>query len=126
MPEARWPLSPDAVGWPVRKTAGGVLYGDGRVILALRRADRAYYPGVWNIVGGHARDSEILRTLSIGSCAANWASSRCTAEKSGCSAAAPHKAGDRDQATRPSKSRCGWERMSDGRHLNISCDGNES
>ena len=71
MPEARWPLSPDAVGWPVRKTAGGVLYGDGRVILALRRADRAYYPGVWNIVGGHARDSEILRTLSIGSCAAN-------------------------------------------------------
>jgi 8-oxo-dGTP pyrophosphatase MutT (NUDIX family) len=42
----------------VRKTAGGVLYGDGRVLLALRRADRAYYPGVWDIVSGHARDSE--------------------------------------------------------------------
>ena len=42
----------------MRITAGGVLYGDDRVLLARRRNDRAYYPGVWDIIGGHSRDSE--------------------------------------------------------------------
>jgi 8-oxo-dGTP diphosphatase len=42
----------------VRVTAGGVLYENDRVLLARRQRDRAYYPGVWDIIGGHCRDAE--------------------------------------------------------------------
>jgi 8-oxo-dGTP diphosphatase len=42
----------------MRITAGGVLCRDDRVLLARRRRDRAYYPGVWDIIGGHCGDSE--------------------------------------------------------------------
>ena len=42
----------------MRRTAGGVLCKNDRLLLARRRHDRPYYPGVWDIIGGHARDCE--------------------------------------------------------------------
>jgi 8-oxo-dGTP diphosphatase len=42
----------------VRVTAGGFLYENDRVLLARRHRDRSYYPGVWDIVGGHCRPAE--------------------------------------------------------------------
>jgi 8-oxo-dGTP pyrophosphatase MutT (NUDIX family) len=44
-----------------RMAAGGVLVRDGRVLLGLRRADRASYPGVWDVFGGHCEGSESPR-----------------------------------------------------------------
>jgi mutator protein MutT len=38
--------------------AAGVLVRDGRVLLGLRRADRATYPGVWDLPGGHVEPGE--------------------------------------------------------------------
>ncbi|MDD7940061.1 NUDIX domain-containing protein [Actinomycetospora lutea] len=38
--------------------AAGVLVRDGRVLLGLRRADRASYPGVWDLPGGHVEPGE--------------------------------------------------------------------
>jgi 8-oxo-dGTP diphosphatase len=42
----------------MRRTAGGVLCKDDRLLLAQRSHDRPYYPGVWDIIGWHARHSE--------------------------------------------------------------------
>jgi len=42
----------------MRVTAGAVLYENHRVLLARRHRDRRYYPGVWDIVGGHSRHGE--------------------------------------------------------------------
>jgi 8-oxo-dGTP diphosphatase len=43
----------------MRITAGGVLVREGEVLLARRRADRKYYGGVWDIIGGHCRPGEL-------------------------------------------------------------------
>jgi len=40
------------------RMAAGVLIRDGRVLLGLRRADRASYPGVWDLPGGHVEPGE--------------------------------------------------------------------
>jgi len=42
----------------MRVTSGGVLVRDCRILLARRRADREYYPGAWDIIGGHCRECE--------------------------------------------------------------------
>lgn len=41
--------------------AAGVLVRGGRVLLGLRRADRASYPGVWDLPGGHVEPGESPR-----------------------------------------------------------------
>ena len=42
----------------MRITAGGILVQGGRVLLGHRRADRNYYPGAWDIFGGHCEIGE--------------------------------------------------------------------
>ncbi|MGH2363004.1 MAG: NUDIX hydrolase [bacterium] len=42
----------------MRITAGGVLVKNGRILLGRRRSDRSYYPGVWDIFGGHCEQGE--------------------------------------------------------------------
>lgn len=42
----------------MRITAGGVLVQDGRILLGHRRPDRTYYPGAWDIFGGHCEHGE--------------------------------------------------------------------
>ena len=37
---------------------GALLVSNGRVLMCLRRADRAYYPGVWDVPGGHVEMGE--------------------------------------------------------------------
>lgn len=58
---ARFPLA----GPPTRvPMAAGVLVEDGRVLLGLRRADRASYPGVWDLPGGHVEPGESPRATA--------------------------------------------------------------
>jgi 8-oxo-dGTP diphosphatase len=38
--------------------AGGVLVREGRLLLAKRAEHRAFYPGVWDVVGGHCEAGE--------------------------------------------------------------------
>lgn len=46
---------------PVRRRfVAGVLVRDGRVLLCRRRADRPWYPGVWDLPGGHVERGEGL------------------------------------------------------------------
>jgi mutator protein MutT len=40
----------------------GVLVRDGRVLLCHRRADRSWYPDVWDFPGGHVEDGESALT----------------------------------------------------------------
>ena len=42
----------------MRITAGGVLVQGGRILLGHRRSDRNYYPGAWDIFGGHCEHGE--------------------------------------------------------------------
>ena len=42
----------------MRITAGGILVQDGRILLGHRRANRNYYPGAWDIFGGHCENGE--------------------------------------------------------------------
>jgi 8-oxo-dGTP diphosphatase len=42
----------------MRVTSGGVLVHNGRILLGHRRADRNYYPGAWDIFGGHCEHGE--------------------------------------------------------------------
>jgi 8-oxo-dGTP diphosphatase len=43
----------------MRVCAGGLLVCDGRVLLARRADDRVFYPGVWDVPGGHCDGSEV-------------------------------------------------------------------
>ena len=48
----------------MKRCACGVLVRDGRVLLGKRAADRALYPGVWDVFGGHQEGAEsIAETL---------------------------------------------------------------
>jgi mutator protein MutT len=40
---------------------GGVVVQRGRVLLGLRRSDRASFPGVWDVPGGHVEPGEAPR-----------------------------------------------------------------
>lgn len=42
----------------MRTTASGVLVQDGRILLGHRRSDRNYYPGAWDVFGGHGEPGE--------------------------------------------------------------------
>ena len=42
----------------LRLQAAALLVRDGRVLLCLRSATRAYYPGVWDLPGGHIEPGE--------------------------------------------------------------------
>ena len=42
----------------MRVTSGGVLVQNNRVLLGRRRCDRNYYPGAWDIFGGHCENGE--------------------------------------------------------------------
>jgi len=42
----------------MRICAGGLLVRQGRILLARRSADRSFYPGVWDVVGGHCEGNE--------------------------------------------------------------------
>jgi 8-oxo-dGTP diphosphatase len=42
----------------VHQVVAGVLVHDGRVLLCRRRADLSWYPGVWDVVGGHVEPGE--------------------------------------------------------------------
>jgi len=48
-----------------RVTAGAALVRDGRVLLGLRSAHRASYPGVWDVFGGHCEGSESPREALV-------------------------------------------------------------
>lgn len=41
-----------------RTCAGGLLVRGGTILLAKRSDDRAFYPGVWDVPGGHCKESE--------------------------------------------------------------------
>lgn len=44
---------------PIRHRAvAAVLHAEGRVLLCHRRADRSWYPDVWDLPGGHVEDGE--------------------------------------------------------------------
>lgn len=40
------------------KCAGGILIKDNKILLGKRSGNRAFYPDVWDIIGGHCRDNE--------------------------------------------------------------------
>lgn len=42
----------------MRICAGGLLVRGSEILLAKRSADRAFYPGVWDVVGGHCEEHE--------------------------------------------------------------------
>jgi len=42
----------------MRICAGGLLVRDDRILLARRAADRDFYPGVWDVIGGHCNGDE--------------------------------------------------------------------
>jgi 8-oxo-dGTP diphosphatase len=42
----------------MRICAGGLLVRGNTILLAKRSADRAFYPGVWDVVGGHCEENE--------------------------------------------------------------------
>lgn len=42
----------------MRSQVAGVLIREGRVLLCLRSATRSYYPGVWDLPGGHVEPGE--------------------------------------------------------------------
>jgi 8-oxo-dGTP diphosphatase len=40
--------------------AGGILVKDNKILLGKRSHDLTFYPGVWDIIGGHCRHGELL------------------------------------------------------------------
>jgi 8-oxo-dGTP diphosphatase len=42
----------------VRTCAGALLVRDRKILLAKRADDRPFYPGVWDIIGGHSEPNE--------------------------------------------------------------------
>ena len=43
----------------MRNCAGGLLVRRNEILLAKRSPDRAFYPGVWDVVGGHCEENEV-------------------------------------------------------------------
>lgn len=50
------------------KVAAAALISEGRVLLCRRRADLAWYPGVWDLVGGHLEEEESSEQAVIREC----------------------------------------------------------
>lgn len=38
---------------------GGILFQESKLLLGKRSGERTFYPGVWDIIGGHVEDHEI-------------------------------------------------------------------
>ena len=49
----------------MRVCAGGVLVRGRELLLARRADDRAFYPGVWDVVGGHCEPGESPRDALV-------------------------------------------------------------
>ena len=49
--------------------AAGILVRDGRVLLCRRQDDRDWYPGTWDVVGGHRETGESMETALHRECA---------------------------------------------------------
>lgn len=49
----------------MRIGAGGLLVRGGRVLLAKRSAERGFYPGVWDVIGGHCESDEAPRDAFV-------------------------------------------------------------
>jgi 8-oxo-dGTP diphosphatase len=49
----------------IRTCVGAFLFRNGLVLLGLRSKHRAFYPGVWDAIGGHAKPSESLRDALV-------------------------------------------------------------
>lgn len=57
---------PEAVHHEV---AAGILVRDGRVLLCRRQEDRDWYPGAWDVVGGHREAGESMVAALYRECA---------------------------------------------------------
>jgi 8-oxo-dGTP diphosphatase len=53
---------------PHHRVAAGILIRHDRVLLCHRRADLAWYPGVWDLVGGHVEAGESARQALAREC----------------------------------------------------------
>jgi 8-oxo-dGTP diphosphatase len=53
---------------PHHQVVAGILIRDHRVLLCHRRADLAWYPGVWDLVGGHVEPGESARQALAREC----------------------------------------------------------
>jgi len=47
------------------KLVGGILWENERLLLGKRASDRPFYPGVWDIIGGHCKEDESLEQTLI-------------------------------------------------------------
>jgi mutator protein MutT len=50
---------------PVHRCAGGILVRDASVLLCHRAPDRAWFPNVWDIPGGHVEPAETGATALV-------------------------------------------------------------
>lgn len=57
----RFPLA----GEDLVQVVPGLVRGDGRVLLCHRQADRASYPNVWDLPGGHIEPGECWRSIPV-------------------------------------------------------------
>ncbi len=74
----------------MRIGVGAFIVSDGRVLLGLRAHDRDFYPGVWDVFGGHvevgeSKEAALRRELDeelgiapASSCASVWHRTRST------------------------------------------------
>ena len=59
------PLATGSVPSALHRVVVGVLVRDGRVLLCHRRADRTWYPNVWDFPGGHIEDGETAESALV-------------------------------------------------------------
>jgi 8-oxo-dGTP diphosphatase len=50
------------------RVVAGVLLRDGRALLCRRRDDLSWYPGVWDLVGGHVEPGETATQALVREC----------------------------------------------------------
>lgn len=48
-----------------RRVAAAALISDGRVLLCRRRSDLDWYPGVWDLAGGHLEEEESSEQAAV-------------------------------------------------------------
>jgi len=56
---------PNHSGPVARRVVGAILRKEGQVLLGRRRHDRASYPGVWDLPGGHLEAGESLQAALV-------------------------------------------------------------
>ena len=56
---ATWPAAAARLGrCGIRRSAGGILLRESAILLCRRAPDRAYFPDVWDVPGGHCQEAE--------------------------------------------------------------------